>query len=104
MHTSVSITSNLKLSREKITRLSHVLTTSLAQNDQVEFHDEDNKIRLTILKVIENELKRDSDIDHSVRKKIENHRRPILDGSREWDILYKKYFEEEISRLRRFSE
>ncbi len=92
------------LSREKINHLSHIITKFLSENDSVEFHDDSNEIRLCVVRVIQNELKRDSDIDQVVRKKIETHRRPILEGSREWDILYKKYFEEEVSRLRRFSE
>lgn len=93
-----------KLSREKVNHLSHVITRFLSENDQVEFHDDSNEIRLSIVKVIQSEMKRDSDIDRVVRKRIESHRRPILDGSREWDILYKKYFEEEVNKLRRFSE
>lgn len=93
-----------KLSREKVNHLSHVIARSLSEDDLIEFHDDANEIRLVVLRVIQSELKRDSDIDHVVRKKIEGHRRPILDGSREYDILYKKYFEEEISRFRRFSE
>lgn len=93
-----------KLSREKINHLSHVIAKFLSEDDLVEFHDDPNEIRLTVLKVIQSEMRRDSDIDHAVRKKIEGHKRPIIEGSREWDILYKKYFEEEVSRLRRFSE
>lgn len=104
MHTTEGQLQSFKLSREKITRLSHVIAKFLAENDLVEFHDEENKIRLTVVKVIESEMRRDSDIDHKVRDKIETQRRPVMQGSREWDILYKKYFEQEVSRLRRFSE
>ncbi|MBI2838556.1 MAG: DUF507 family protein [Acidobacteria bacterium] len=93
-----------KLSKEKITRLSHVISKFLSEDDLVEFHDDPNEIRLTVVRVINDEMKRDNDIDRVVKRKIETHKRPIIEGSREWDILYKKYFEEEVSRLRRFSE
>lgn len=103
MHIGEGIFTSQKLSREKINHLSHIIAKFLSENDLVEFHDDPNEIRLSVVKVIQSEMKRDSDIDQVVKKKIETHRRPILEGSREWDILYKKYFEEEVSRLRRFS-
>ena len=40
-------------------------------------------------------------IDLAVRQKIETQKRGIPEGSEEWDILYRKYFEEESARRRR---
>ncbi|MGA3213702.1 MAG: DUF507 family protein [Terriglobales bacterium] len=38
-------------------------------------------------------------MDRRAREKIENQRRTILEGSQEWDILYRKYYAEEIKKL-----
>jgi uncharacterized protein len=38
------------------------------------------------------------DIDESVREKIQNLKRGVVEGSGEWSILYKKYFQEEMIR------
>src|SRR6266540_2059230 len=40
-------------------------------------------------------------IDGLVRRKIETQKRPIVEGSDEWDVLYRKYYEEEVARHRK---
>ena len=63
--------------------------------------DDPKDIRAEIFKFIENEGKIDEAIDLAVRQKIETQKRGIPEGSEEWDILYRKYFEEESARRRR---
>ena len=43
-------------------------------------------------------MKDDEVIDVEVRRKIESQKRDIPEGSEEWDILYRKYYDEEMSR------
>jgi hypothetical protein len=82
-------------------QLSHVGIAYLKDEPMVEFFTEPNDIRADIFKFIENEGKVDEAIDLAVRQKIETQKRGIPEGSEEWDILYRKYFEEESSRRRR---
>ncbi len=82
-------------------QLSHVAIAYLKEEPMVEFFVEPNDIRADIFKFIENEGKIDEAIDLLVRQKIETQKRGIPDGSEEWDILYRKYFEEESARRRR---
>ena len=82
-------------------QLSHVAIAYLKDEPMVEFFTEPNDIRADIFKFIENEGKVDEAIDLAVRQKIETQKRGIPEGSEEWDILYRKYFEEESSRRRR---
>ncbi len=82
-------------------QLSHVAIAYLKEEPMVEFFAEPNDIRADIFKFIENEGKIDEAIDLSVRQKIETQKRTIPEGSEEWDILYRKYFEEESARRRR---
>lgn len=91
----------MKLSREKILRLSHLILDYLNQDEQIEYYAEPQEIRQDILKLIEAEMKTDEAIDALVRRKIESQKRPILEGSDEWEVLYRKYYEEESSRHRR---
>jgi hypothetical protein len=64
----------------------------------VEFFQEDSDIRLEIARVIQDELKDDEVIDTAVRYKIESQAREIPEGSEEWDILYRRYYDEEMSK------
>jgi len=90
---------NTRLSREKINYLSRIILEALFENDQVEFLDEPNEIRLTILKAIEEELKLYDEIDKKAIEKIQSQKKSIEEGSREWEILYRKYYNEELSKL-----
>ncbi|HEX4605552.1 MAG TPA: DUF507 family protein [Candidatus Angelobacter sp.] len=38
-------------------------------------------------------------IDLAAKQKIENQRRTITEGTQEWDILYRKYYNEEVKKL-----
>ncbi len=91
----------MKLSREKILRLSHLILGRLDQDDGVEYFADPQEIRQYIVKMISDEMKTDEAIEALVRRKIETQKRPIVEGSDEWDVLYRKYYEEETARHRK---
>jgi len=65
---------------------------SIFENDKVEFLEEPNEIRLSIVKSIENELKLYELLEKKAIKKIESQKKTIKEGSREWEILFRKYY------------
>ncbi len=91
--------SNMRLSRDKVNRLAHAVTDALASMDDVEFVEDRNSVRLKVREVLEDLLKKEKGIDAEARRKIESQRRTILEGSQEWDILYRKYYNEEVKKL-----
>jgi hypothetical protein len=91
----------VKLSREKILRLSHLILGHLDQDDAIEYYADPQEIRQQIVKLISDEMKTDEAIDALVRRKIETQKRPIVEGSDEWEVLYRKYYEEEVARHRK---
>lgn len=91
----------MKLSREKILHLSHVVLGYLDRDDTVEYFDDPQLIRQTIVKLITDEMRKDEAIDALVRRKLESQKRGIVEGSAEWDVLYRKYFEEEVAKHRK---
>jgi hypothetical protein len=91
----------VKLSREKVLLISHLILGHLDRDDGVEYFDEPQEIRQTIVKIIMDEMKNDELIDALVRRKLESQKRGIVEGSDEWDVLYRKYYEEEVSRHRK---
>jgi hypothetical protein len=93
---------SIRLSREKINFLSRQILDGLFENDQVEFLDEPNEIRLTIVRSIEDEMKLYETIDKKAIEKIETQKKSIKEGSREWEILYRKYVNEEFAKLGKF--
>jgi len=91
-----------RISREKINHLSRKILELIFHDDEVEFLDEPNEIRLSIFRSIEEELKLFDIIEKRAIKKIESQKKPIEEGSREWEILFRKYYDEEISKLSKF--
>jgi hypothetical protein len=90
----------VKLSREKVLHMSHQILAYLDRDDGVEYFDEPQEIRQTIVKIIMDEMRNDEVIDALVRKKLETQKR-VVEGSDEWDVLYRKYHEEEVARHRK---
>jgi hypothetical protein len=67
--------------------------------DNVEFVEDRNSIRLEVRRLLEGLMAQEAKIDSAARQKIESQRRTILEGSQEWDILYRKYYNEEVKKL-----
>ena len=91
----------MKLSREKGLQLSHVVLRQLNEDESVEFFADIQEIRQDIVKLISDEVKVDDVIDTAVRRRITSQKRSIPEGSAEWDVLYRKYYEDELKSHRK---
>jgi hypothetical protein len=89
----------MRLTREKVNVLSHTVAETLASIDAVEFIEDRNTIRLAIVEVLNKWLQKEAEIDKAARHKIESQKRGIPEGSAEWEILYRKYYEEEMRSI-----
>ena len=89
----------MRLSRDKLNKLAHTAADALAEMEQVEFLEDRNSIRMKVRELLEELLKQEERIDVAARQKIENQRRTIVEGTQEWDILYRKYYNEEVKKL-----
>jgi hypothetical protein len=91
----------VKLSRDKMIQISHRILEYMNEDERVEFFAEPQEIRQQVFRLIEVEMRVDEAIDAAVRRKIESQKRSIVEGSDEWDVLYRKYFEEEQARFKK---
>ena len=91
----------MKLSREKVLQLSHVVLRHLNEDEAVEFFADPQEIRQDVVAIISNEMKVDEVIDAAVRRRITSQKRSIPEGSSEWDVLYRKYYEDELKSHRK---
>jgi hypothetical protein len=88
----------VRVSRDKVNKVAHAVTEALAEVNELDFVEDRNTIRLEVRKIMEDLLNKEERIDQSARQKIESQKRTILEGSQEWDILYRKYYQEEVKR------
>jgi len=89
----------MRLSREKIVRLSHKITDVLVSSDDVEFIEDRATIRQQIVQILTATLREEEKADAEVRKRISSQKKEILEGSEEWDVLFRKYYAEELRRM-----
>ena len=93
----------MKLTHEKATHLSHIIVKALEETPGVAFTRDRNQVRLKALDMLRAELRKDDEIERRVRSKIMSQKRgSIPEGSQEWDILFRKYYEEELNKIRSF--
>jgi hypothetical protein len=89
----------VRISRDKLNKLAHTIADTLAETDECEFLEDRNTIRQEARKALERLLMEEMRIDAAARLKISSQRKIIMEGSQEWDILYRKYYNDEVKKL-----
>jgi hypothetical protein len=82
-----------------VNKLAHTIADTLAETDECDFLEDRNTIRQEARKALEKLLAEETKLDASARLKIASQRKIILEGSQEWDILYRKYYNDEVKKL-----
>ena len=89
----------MRLTREKIVRVSHQVTDLLVQSNEVEFIEDRDTIRQHIVQSVTNVLREEEKVEVEVRKRISSQKKEIIEGSEEWDLLFRKYYSDELRRM-----
>ena len=89
----------IRISRDKLNVCARAVADALKELDQVEFIEDPNTIRQQTRTYLEELLRREAAIDKAARYKIESQKHTIIEGTQEWDILYRKYYNEEVKKL-----
>jgi hypothetical protein len=87
----------LRLTEDRISHLSHLVVDRLYKDDVADFPDEAAALR-EAKRVLQEIVRAEEDADAAARRKIASLSRRVPEGGREWEILYRKYFDEEMSR------
>src|ERR1700722_17336965 len=90
---------NMKLSRDKITDLSHKLVASFRKAREFRLKKPPNDVRLEIVKSMTELLSVEEKVDRAARTKIRSQKKEIPEGSEEWDLLHKRYYAEELKKF-----
>jgi hypothetical protein len=90
----------MKLSRDKVSEISHKLVDMLRKNRDLRLKDKDpNNVRLEIVRLLTELLQAEDRVDRAARQKIRSQKREIAEGSEEWDLLLRRYYSEELKKL-----
>ena len=88
------------LSDEKTTHLAHIILRTLKNSSEARVQGEEGRALRTIKQVLSSQVSGEEEIDRAVRARLASYARPPLEGSAEWDVLYRKFFEDELRRRR----
>jgi hypothetical protein len=89
----------MRISRDKLNKLAHTVADTLAEVPECDFLEDRNTIRQEARKILEKLLLDELKLDAGARLKISSQRKIIVEGSQEWDILYRKYYNDEVKKL-----
>jgi len=87
----------LRLTEARISHLSHLVRKALMKEGAADFPDESAAHR-EAKAVLSSYARAEEEADAVAREKISRLSRRVQEGEREWDILYRKYLEEEMAR------
>ena len=90
---------HMKLSRDKITDISHKLVVAMRKSRALRLKKEPNEIRLDVVRSMSTLLAAEEKVDRASRDKIRSQKRVVPEGSEEWDLLHKRYYAEELKKL-----
>jgi len=90
---------SLKLSRNKVNCLASLITEYIQINEDLDYNEDIGNIRFKIFQLIMDELKLYEQIEDTARERVKIHKRSVPEGSREWEILFRKYVTEELVKL-----
>ncbi len=86
------------LSEDKISHLSHIILQAVKNSPLVKVQADEGRVLKEIKRVLAFELAQEEEIDRKVKAKLASYSRGIVEGSAEWDVLYRKAFEEETRK------
>jgi hypothetical protein len=71
----------------------------IEKNEDIDYSGDIGNIRLKIFHLITNELRLFEQIENDAKERVKIQKRTVPEGSREWEILFRKYVSEELAKL-----
>lgn len=86
------------LSEDKTSHLSHIIVNVMKRHAAVKVVSDDERVLKAVKRVVATELAQEEEIDRKVKARLASYSRGIVEGSAEWEVLYRKTFEDEIRK------
>ncbi len=83
---------------DRYSDISHKILDELYEEYLIEYEVNDNQVKNVIFKAFKDFAKSYEEIDDVVYNKIRSLEKEVMPGSEEYDILYERYFKEELVR------
>ncbi|GAB6065060.1 DUF507 family protein [Aquifex pyrophilus] len=84
--------------RERLNQIINKIMELIMKDETVEIYEDPPVIRRKIREIVMGALKIEEEIEKEVRKRIRKYSRDILEGSPEWNILWRRIYEDELKK------
>ena len=91
----------MSLSDEKASHLSHLILNHFKDPARARLKVEEVTVLREIKRVLAAELQVDAAVDSVVRRRLASYSRPLMEGSTEWETMYRKTLEEEMRKRKK---
>lgn len=91
----------MRLNEDRISHISHLILDGLIENELMEPVQPEEKVLREIKRTVTAELQFEDEADTAARRTIQSLSRRVPEGSPEWEVLYRKYLDEEIRRRKK---
>ncbi len=88
-----------KLSRNKVNFLASLITEYIKNNEELDYNGDIGDVRMKIFHIIMEELRLFNQIEDDAKERVRSQKRSVPEGSREWEILFRKYAFEELDKM-----
>lgn len=89
------------LSEDKVSHLSHLILDCFKNIRAVRLKGDEARTLREIKRVLASELAQEEEMDRVVRTRLASYSRPIVEGSQEWEVMYRKALGEEFRKRRK---
>jgi hypothetical protein len=90
----------MHISEDRISHLANRILDTLWKNDLADVSDERRSL-LCVKDAVARYFEVGDEIDSAVRAKLASYRPPKTPGSREYDVLFQKFYQEELAKRKR---
>ncbi len=83
---------------DRFSDIAHKVLDYLYEEDFIHYTVSDNKVKNIIFESIDEFLKGFEEADGTVYEKIKNYKRKLIPGTDDYDLVYQRLYEEELTR------
>jgi hypothetical protein len=87
----------MHVSEDRISHLAHRIVEKIWRDDLADFPDEARALK-SVKDTIGTFFHLAAEVDEAVRKKLASYSQAKVPGSRDWEILYHKFYQEEMAK------
>jgi len=82
--------------RERMNQIANMIRDLIMEDETIEIYEDPPIIRRRIAEILREAVREEEEIERTVREKIKQQSRNILEGTPEWNLLYRRIYEDEL--------